>query len=223
MSFMLYEDIDNLHNITDIISTKLQENSIVAKISCRLKDPHSILKKLVRKGIGFHQLTDLVAFRIIVDTQEDCYKVLDIINDIYPSNHEKYKDYIVNPKDNGYSSLHIVTTIGTFRRNVEIQVRTSQMHDIAEFGIANHGEYKEAQEARIKKLFSPELLNIIVLHIGLNNLYKLFEQFNWTMSELVAYEQEIKNFWDNFQDNLQTIQDQFIKEINVDQLKRNFI
>ncbi len=220
---MLYEDIDNLHNITDIISTKLQENSIVAKISCRLKDPHSILKKLVRKGIGFHQLTDLVAFRIIVDTQEDCYKVLDIINDIYPSNHEKYKDYIVNPKDNGYSSLHIVTTIGTFRRNVEIQVRTSQMHDIAEFGIANHGEYKEAQEARIKKLFSPELLNIIVLHIGLNNLYKLFEQFNWTMSELVAYEQEIKNFWDNFQDNLQTIQDQFIKEINVDQLKRNFI
>ncbi len=193
----------------------------MVKISCRLKDPHSILKKLVRKGIGFHQLTDLVAFRIIVDTQEDCYKVLDIINDIYPSNHEKYKDYIVNPKDNGYSSLHIVTTIGTFRRNVEIQVRTSQMHDIAEFGIANHGEYKEVQEAR--KLFSPELLNIIVLHIGLNNLYKLFEQFNWTMSELVAYEQEIKNFWDNFQDNLQTIQDQFIKEINVDQLKRNFV
>ncbi|WP_342259925.1 bifunctional (p)ppGpp synthetase/guanosine-3',5'-bis(diphosphate) 3'-pyrophosphohydrolase [Candidatus Tisiphia endosymbiont of Metellina segmentata] len=221
---MLYEDIDNLHNITDIISTKLQENSIVAKISCRLKDPYSIVKKLVRKGIGFYQLTDLIAFRIIVDTLEDCYKVLDIINDIYPSNHEKYKDYIVNPKDNGYSSLHIVTTIGISRRNVEIQVRTSQMHDIAEFGIANHGEYKEAQESRIKKLFSPELLNIIVLHIGLNNLYKLFEQFNWTMSELVAYEQEIKNFWDNFQDNLQTIQEQFIKEINnVEPLERNFV
>lgn len=221
---MLYEDIDNLHNITDIISTKLQENSIVAKISCRLKDPYSIVKKLVRKGIGFYQLTDHIAFRIIVDTLEDCYKVLDIINDIYPSNHEKYKDYIVHPKDNGYSSLHIVTTIGTARRNMEIQVRTSQMHDIAEFGIANHGEYKEAQEARIKKLFSLELLNIIVLHIGLNNLYKLFEQFNWTMSELVAYEQEIKNFWDNFQDNLQIIQEQFIKEINnVEPLERNCV
>lgn len=79
---MLYEDIDNLHNITDIISTKLQENSIVAKISYRLKAPYSTVKKLVRKGIGFYQLTDLIAFRIIVDTLEDCYKVLDIINDI---------------------------------------------------------------------------------------------------------------------------------------------
>ncbi len=201
MRLMLYEDINDLRKIADNIATKLYKNSIVAKISYRLKDPCSITKKLLRKNIGFHQLTDTIAFRVIVDEEEDCYKVLSILNDKYYG-FEKYKDYIITPKDNGYSSLHIVAVVGIPKRNVEIQIRTRYMHDIAEFGVANHDDYKKTQEARIKKLFSPELLNITVIHTGLTNAYKLFDQFNWTMLELVVYEQEIKNLWHNFQNNL---------------------
>ncbi|WP_375318892.1 bifunctional (p)ppGpp synthetase/guanosine-3',5'-bis(diphosphate) 3'-pyrophosphohydrolase [Candidatus Tisiphia endosymbiont of Oplodontha viridula] len=212
MKFMLYKDIDNLHKIARTIGNKLHERSIVDKISYRLKDPYSILKKLLRKNIDFHQLTDLIAFRIIVDKQEDCYTVLDIINDLYHNNLEKYKDYIVNPKANGYSSLHIVAAIGTPKRNVEIQVRTSQMHDVAEFGVANHNEYKKAQEARIEELFSAKLFDIDAIYRGINSAYKLFEQFNWTMLELIAYEQEIKNLWHNCQNNLQVIREQSVEE-----------
>ncbi|MCC8399701.1 bifunctional (p)ppGpp synthetase/guanosine-3',5'-bis(diphosphate) 3'-pyrophosphohydrolase [Candidatus Tisiphia endosymbiont of Dioctria linearis] len=208
MSFMLY----NFHKIVSAIGTSLHENSIVENISYRLKDPTSVLKKLLRKNIDFHQLNDLVALRIIVDKQEDCYKVLDIIHDLYPNNLEKYKDYIINPKHNGYSSLHTVAAVGTPGRNVEIQIRTNQMHDIAEFGTASHGEYKKSQEARIEELFSTTLSNIDAIYRGLNNAYKLFEQFNWTMLELVAYEQEIQDVWNNCQDDLQAIREQLLEE-----------
>ncbi|UCM85357.1 MAG: bifunctional (p)ppGpp synthetase/guanosine-3',5'-bis(diphosphate) 3'-pyrophosphohydrolase [Rickettsia endosymbiont of Culicoides impunctatus] len=205
---MLY----NFHKIVSAIGTSLHENSIVENISYRLKDPTSVLKKLLRKNIDFHQLNDLVALRIIVDKQEDCYKVLDIIHDLYPNNLEKYKDYIINPKHNGYSSLHTVAAVGTPGRNVEIQIRTNQMHDIAEFGTASHGEYKKSQEARIEELFSTTLSNIDAIYRGLNNAYKLFEQFNWTMLELVAYEQEIQDVWNNCQDDLQAIREQLLEE-----------
>ncbi|MCC8483420.1 MAG: bifunctional (p)ppGpp synthetase/guanosine-3',5'-bis(diphosphate) 3'-pyrophosphohydrolase [Rickettsia endosymbiont of Labidopullus appendiculatus] len=208
MSFMLY----NFHKIVNAIGASLHESSIVENISYRLKDPASVLKKLLRKNIDFHQLTDLVALRIIVDKQEDCYKVLDIIHDLYPNSLEKYKDYIINPKHNGYSSLHIVIAVGTPSRNVEIQIRTNQMHDIAEFGTASHGEYKKSQEARIEELFVTKLFNIDAIYRGLNNAYKLFEQFNWTMLELVAYEQEVKNLWYNCQNNLQEIHKQLLEE-----------
>ncbi|WP_341749230.1 bifunctional (p)ppGpp synthetase/guanosine-3',5'-bis(diphosphate) 3'-pyrophosphohydrolase [Candidatus Tisiphia endosymbiont of Sialis lutaria] len=208
MSFMLY----NFHKIVSAIGTSLHESSIVENISYRLKDPASVLKKLLRKNIDFHQLTDLVALRIIVDKQEDCYKVLDILHDLYPNNLEKYKDYIINPKHNGYSSLHVVLAVGTPSRNVEIQIRTNQMHDIAEFGTASHGEYKKSQEARIEELFSTTLSNIDAIYRGLNNAYKLFEQFNWTMLELVAYEQEIQDVWNNCQDDLQAIREQLLEE-----------
>lgn len=208
MSFMLY----NFHKIVNAIGDSLHESSIVENISYRLKDPASVLKKLLRKNIDFHQLTDLVALRIIVDKQEDCYKVLDIIHDLYPNSLEKYKDYIINPKHNGYSSLHIVIAVGTPSRNVEIQIRTNQMHDIAEFGTASHGEYKKSQEARIEELFVTKLFNIDAIYRGLNNAYKLFEQFNWTMLELVAYEQEVKNLWYNCQNNLQEIHKQLLEE-----------
>ncbi|WP_425364006.1 bifunctional (p)ppGpp synthetase/guanosine-3',5'-bis(diphosphate) 3'-pyrophosphohydrolase [Candidatus Tisiphia endosymbiont of Hybos culiciformis] len=204
MNFMLYD----FHKIANAIGTSLHNGSIIEKISYRLKDPTSTLKKLIRKNIDFHQLTDLVAFRIIVNRQEDCYKILDIINDLYPSNFEKYKDYIISPKHNGYSSLHIVAAIGTPSRNVEIQIRTNQMHDIAEFGTASHDEYKKAQEAGIEELFATKLFNVDSICRSLNNAYKLFEQFNWTMLELVAYEQEVKNLWHNCQDNLQEIRKQ---------------
>ncbi|WP_341757865.1 bifunctional (p)ppGpp synthetase/guanosine-3',5'-bis(diphosphate) 3'-pyrophosphohydrolase [Candidatus Tisiphia endosymbiont of Ditula angustiorana] len=207
---MLYENLNDLHKITDNISIKLHENSIVGKISSRLKDPCSITKKLIRKNVGFHRLTDTIASRIIVDKQEDCYKVLDILNDNYCIFNKE--DYIANPKPNGYSSLHVVAAAGILRRNTEIQIRTRDMHHIAEFGTANHDEYKKTQEAKIKEIFSQKVLNVAAIHTGLNNAYKLFKQFNWTMLELMAYEQKIEILWHSLQDNLCKIREQFIGE-----------
>ncbi|XVN44320.1 MAG: hypothetical protein RCG16_02070 [Rickettsia hoogstraalii] len=86
------------------------------------------------------ELKDLIAFRIIVNKKEDCYKVLDIIYNIYSVDVKKFKDYITNPKDNGYRSLHVIINI--YKRNIEIQIRSREMHNIAEFGTANHDEYK---------------------------------------------------------------------------------
>jgi (p)ppGpp synthase/HD superfamily hydrolase len=208
----LYENIDNLRKIADVMAIKLHENNIVADISYRLKDPYSILKKMLKKNIDFHQITDIIAFRIIVDSQQDCYDVLAIINEMYLTNSEKSEDYIANPKDNGYSSLHIVIIVGNSKRNIEIQIRTQQMHDIAEFGTANHDQYKQAQESRLKKLFSTELLNVAAIHKVLGSSCSIFEKFNWTIYELVTYEQEIKNLWHNFQDNLSEIPERFIEE-----------
>ncbi|WP_341749362.1 bifunctional (p)ppGpp synthetase/guanosine-3',5'-bis(diphosphate) 3'-pyrophosphohydrolase [Candidatus Tisiphia endosymbiont of Sialis lutaria] len=145
---------NDLRNIIGTISAKLYENDIVAEIYYRLKDPYSIVKKILRKTIALKELTDLVAFRIIVDKQEDCYKVLDIIYNIYSINIEKSKNYIDNPKNNGYRSLHVIAVVDIYGRNIEIQIRTREMHNIAEFGTANHDEYKKARETKLRKLLS---------------------------------------------------------------------
>ncbi|MCC8398351.1 MAG: hypothetical protein LN569_03510, partial [Rickettsia endosymbiont of Labidopullus appendiculatus] len=115
---------NDLRNIIANISTNLRRNGVEAEIQYRLKDPYSVLKKMLRKNISVKELTDLIAFRIIVNRQYDCYELLLTLYNIYPVNIEKTKDYIVNPKDNGYRSLHIVLTADIYNRNIEIQIRT---------------------------------------------------------------------------------------------------
>ncbi|WP_341753319.1 MULTISPECIES: bifunctional (p)ppGpp synthetase/guanosine-3',5'-bis(diphosphate) 3'-pyrophosphohydrolase [unclassified Candidatus Tisiphia] len=191
----------DLRNIISAISTKLYENDIVAEVYYRLKDPYSTLKKVLRKTIALKELTDLVAFRVIVDKQEDCYKVLDIIYSIYSVNVEKSKNYIDNPKNNGYRSLHVIAVVDICKRNIEIQIRTREMHNIAEFDTANHNEYKRTQETKlIRKLFSN--VRIADINTEINNAYDIFVRFNWTIPELIAYEQAIENLCHNFQNNL---------------------
>ncbi|MDR0329629.1 MAG: bifunctional (p)ppGpp synthetase/guanosine-3',5'-bis(diphosphate) 3'-pyrophosphohydrolase [Rickettsia sp.] len=199
------QDTKDLHKIVDIISTKLSENVLVAKIYYRLKDPCSTLNKMFRKSKSLQELNDLVAFRIIVDRQEYCYKALDIISNIFFVKIKKTKNYIDHPKDNGYRSLHTiaVAVIGMYDRNIEIQIRTSKMHDIAEFGTAKHGDYKRKQEAKISKLFLMGLFDTPNINTELNKVYDLFNQFNWTIPELIAYEQAIENLWHNFQKKLE--------------------
>ena len=109
---------NDLRNIIGTLSAKLYANDIVAEIYYRLKDPYSIVKKILRKTIALQELPDLVAFRIIVDKQEDCYKVLDIIYNIYSINIEKSKNYIDNPKNNGYRSLHVIAVVDIYGRNI---------------------------------------------------------------------------------------------------------
>ncbi|WP_341752708.1 MULTISPECIES: bifunctional (p)ppGpp synthetase/guanosine-3',5'-bis(diphosphate) 3'-pyrophosphohydrolase [unclassified Candidatus Tisiphia] len=192
---------NDLRNIIYNISTNLRNNGVAAAIHYRLKDPYSALKKMLRKNISVKELTDLIAFRIIVNKQYDCYKVLVILYNIYPVNIAKTKNYIDNPKNNGYSSLHIVIIDYIYDCNIEIQIRTRKMHDIAESGTANHEEYKKTQEEKLKKLFSEEKLNTVAINTEINNAHDIFNQFNWTILDLVAYEQAIENLWHKFQKN----------------------
>ncbi|WP_375332104.1 bifunctional (p)ppGpp synthetase/guanosine-3',5'-bis(diphosphate) 3'-pyrophosphohydrolase [Candidatus Tisiphia endosymbiont of Temnostethus pusillus] len=192
---------NDLRNIIANISANLRRNGIKVEIQYRLKDPYSALKKMLRKNIEVKELTDLIGFRIIVDKQYDCYEVLTTLYNIYPVNMEKTKDYIANPKDNGYRSLHLVLIADIYDRNIEIQIRTRRMHDIAEFGIANHEEYKKTQEEKLRKLFDEEKVNTVAINTEINKAYDIFNQFNWTISELVAYEQAIENLWRKFQNN----------------------
>ncbi|MCC8398652.1 MAG: bifunctional (p)ppGpp synthetase/guanosine-3',5'-bis(diphosphate) 3'-pyrophosphohydrolase [Rickettsia endosymbiont of Labidopullus appendiculatus] len=192
---------NDLRNIIDNISASLHNNDVVADIHYRLKDPYSALKKILRKNISVKELTDLIAFRIIVNKQYDCYKVLVILYNIYPANMAKTKNYIDNPKNNGYRSLHVVVIDYTYDRNIEIQIRTRRMHNVAESGTAKHKEYKKKQEEKLRKLFSKEILNTAAINIEINNAYDIFNQFNWTISELIAYEQAIENLCHKFQKN----------------------
>lgn len=133
-------------NITEIILNELQELLKREKIDCevvgRLKRPYSIWNKMKEKNIGFHNLNDIMAFRIITQNLPDCYKVLGVINSSYSMIPGSFKDYISTPKDNGYRSLHLVS-LGPVNKKIEIQIRDKNMHEICELGVAAHWSYKE--------------------------------------------------------------------------------
>ena len=195
---------EDLHKIFDTIHNYLLESAIAAEISYRVKDPYSILKKMMRKSLNVEELVDIVAFRIIVHSKDDCYKALDVVHNICKTIPEKFKDFIIEPKSNGYQSLHTVIVVGLTERNIELQIRSRQMHDRAELGEANHHKYKNEKEKQIETLFGS-----MVSKLTLRN-YNILKQFNWTESELNAYEQEIDNIWWHYQANLPSIQQQFI-------------
>ena len=185
---------EDLNKIFDTISNCLLKSDIEVEIYYRLKDPHSILKKLLRKKIDLHQLKDLVAFRIIVPTTSDCYKTLEVINTC-TIKQGALKNFIINPKNNGYQALHTVVAIKPSRRKVELQIRTKEMHEIAELGEANHSKYKNEQEQQVKTSFS-QMLNRITRKLKkANNIWK---RFRWTETELTAYEHEIKKLWHHY-------------------------
>ena len=139
----LRENAGNL--IPDIVADLKKDmsiNGIKAEISGREKTPYSIWRKMQRQNITFEELCDIVAFRIIVDTVGDCYQALGVINTKYPMIPGRYKDYISTPKPNGYSSIH-TSVIGPKNRRIEIQIRTKEMHEVAENGVAAHWSYKQ--------------------------------------------------------------------------------
>lgn len=115
-----------------------------ADVSGRRKSPYSIWRKMQRKNVAFEQLSDVMAFRIVVGSIEQCYQALGTIHARYPVVPGRFKDYISTPKPNGYRSIH-TTVIGPERHRIEVQIRTAEMHEVADVGVAAHWSYKEGR------------------------------------------------------------------------------
>ena len=133
---------DRVGRIADQIKRKLAEHGMEAWIYGRGKRPFSIWRKLQTKKLNFEQLSDIFGFRVIVKTASDCYAALGIIHTSWQMVPERFKDFISTPKTNGYRSIH-TTVMGPEKQRVEIQIRTQDMHDIAERGVAAHWRYRE--------------------------------------------------------------------------------
>jgi GTP diphosphokinase / guanosine-3',5'-bis(diphosphate) 3'-diphosphatase len=131
-----------VEEIERTLTTKLKAQGIDAQVSGRQKRPYSIWRKMERKSVSFEQLSDIFAFRIIVDTVDECYRALGIVHTSWPMVPGRYKDYISTPKQNDYRSIH-TTVIGPGSQRVELQIRTADMDEVAEYGIAAHALYKE--------------------------------------------------------------------------------
>ncbi len=124
------------------ISQDVKSSGINAKITGRAKHYYSIYKKMSRLNVAFHDLYDITAVRVIVDTEKECYEVLGLIHSQFKPIPGRFKDYIAMPKGNLYQSLH-TSVIGPRQKPLEVQIRTWEMHEIAEYGVAAHWRYKE--------------------------------------------------------------------------------
>jgi GTP diphosphokinase / guanosine-3',5'-bis(diphosphate) 3'-diphosphatase len=132
---------DAIKGITRDIELHLAEAGIKARIAGREKSPYSIWKKLQRKSLGFAQLSDIFAFRVIVMSEDECYRALGVLHRTWPCVQERFKDFISTPKSNNYQSLH-TTVIGHKGMRIELQIRTDEMDRVAEEGVAAHWGYK---------------------------------------------------------------------------------
>ncbi len=145
LEFLKRKGEDLPQKIVQQLQRGLAEDGIEAWVSGRIKSPYSIWRKMQRYNVGFEQLSDLMAFRIVVGSVADCYQALGMLHGRYPVVPGRFKDYISTPKPNGYRSLHS-GLIGPERQRIEVQVRTSEMHEIAEFGVAAHWKYKQGAQ-----------------------------------------------------------------------------
>ena len=132
-----------VNSLIEITKKHLDENGIKATIYGRAKHYYSIYNKMRRQNVSFDQLYDIVAIRVIVDDEKDCYNALGIIHSQFKPIPGRFKDYIAMPKGNMYRSLH-TSVIGLKNKPFEIQIRTKEMHEVAEYGLAAHWRYKES-------------------------------------------------------------------------------
>ena len=126
------------------LTDQLVRRGIKVEVKGRQKAPYSIWKKMERRSIAFEQLSDIYGFRILVDTVADCYAAVGVAHTTWPAVPGRFKDYISTPKQNEYRSIH-TTVIGPGSQRVELQIRTHEMHELAEYGIAAHTIYKDGR------------------------------------------------------------------------------
>jgi GTP pyrophosphokinase len=142
---------DVVQRITADMRVELERSNILADVAGRAKKPYSIWRKMQEKDQGFSRLSDIYGFRVIVATEADCYRVLGTIHQRWRAVPGRFKDYISQPKSNGYRSIH-TTVSGRDGKRVEVQIRTREMHEVAETGVAAHWSYKNGE--RVENRFA---------------------------------------------------------------------
>jgi GTP diphosphokinase / guanosine-3',5'-bis(diphosphate) 3'-diphosphatase len=148
LAFLRSEGGGLVTKIIEELKVTLREHGLPdAAAMGREKTPYSIWRKMQRKDVAFEQLSDIMAFRVMVGSIEQCYQALGVIHARYPVVPGRFKDYISTPKPNGYRSIH-TAVIGPERQRIEVQIRTQEMHDVSELGVAAHWAYKQGQARR---------------------------------------------------------------------------
>ncbi|MBA3909550.1 MAG: bifunctional (p)ppGpp synthetase/guanosine-3',5'-bis(diphosphate) 3'-pyrophosphohydrolase [Rhodobacter sp.] len=138
---------DVVHKITADIRHELEKAQIEADVYGRAKKPYSIWRKMQEKDLAFSSLSDIYGFRVICGNVADCYRILGVIHQRWRAVPGRFKDYISQPKSNGYRSIH-TTVSGRDGKRVEVQIRTREMHEVAEAGVAAHWSYREGVRAK---------------------------------------------------------------------------
>ena len=160
MALLQEDSRQNFSEVVDQLKKDMAEAGLNVRIQGREKKPYSIWMKMQKKDLSFDQLTDLVAFRLIVDSTPNCYAALGVIHSKYQIIPGRFKDYISVPKLNGYRSLH-TSVIGPKNMRVEIQIRSTAMHEVAELGIAAHWVYKQQTKEQHNYRWLRELLEVM--------------------------------------------------------------
>ncbi len=138
---------DVVHKITGDIRHELEKAQIEADVFGRAKKPYSIWRKMQEKDLAFSRLSDIYGFRVICESVADCYRILGVIHQRWRAVPGRFKDYLSQPKNNGYRSIH-TTVSGRDGKRVEVQIRTREMHEVAEAGVAAHWSYREGVRAK---------------------------------------------------------------------------
>ncbi|GBF81607.1 RelA/SpoT family protein [Aphanothece sacrum] len=175
-----------IESVKSLLLQRLQEIGVkVLELQGRPKHLYGIYQKMERQQKGFHEIYDIAAVRIIVENNEECYRALAVVHDEFKPIPGRFKDYIGLPKPNRYQSLH-TSVVGTTGRPIEVQIRTLEMHHIAEYGIAAHWKYKETGGSHQTKLSQDD------------------EKFTW-LRQLLEWQNDLKDaqeYVDNLKDNL---------------------
>src|SRR4051812_31657989 len=145
LQFLREQGTDLCNKVVAELEKVLKEQEVACTVSGREKTPYSIWRKMQKKQVEFEQLSDIIAFRVMVEDVPDCYQALGVLHSSYSMIPGRFKDFISTPKPNNYQSLH-TGIIGPHRLRIEVQIRTRKMHDVAEMGVAAHWGYKQGLE-----------------------------------------------------------------------------
>jgi len=144
LEFLRSRGGDVIGRVIEDLRRTQAEAGVKAEVTGREKTPYSIWRKMQKNNVGFEQLSDIMAFRIAVDSDVDCYRALGVVHNSYRVVPGRFKDYISIPKPNGYQSIH-TGVIGPENQRIELQIRTREMHEVAEYGVAAHWVYKQGR------------------------------------------------------------------------------
>lgn len=168
LNYLNKKDESIIDDIKSAISELLIKEGLDSIVEGRLKNPYSIWLKIKQKNISFEQLSDIMAFRIVVNSSRTCYYVLGAIHKNFTMVPGRFKDFISAPRTNGYRSIH-TTVIGPKNKKIEIQIRSKAMHEIAEYGVAAHWKYKNPKHVKEKEFKE---------YHWLQDLFEIMEQSN---------------------------------------------